>query len=161
AEPPLHPRQLLLALRGGLPQPDVLPLAPARDGEHRGDLPLPPDVPRGRRRLHLPRRGPRRGARRVRRAGLRTRRDRGGRRDALGNRTVLIGVSERTTAQMAELMAERLFEKELAERVIAVDLEKQRSYMHLDVVFTFMDRDTVTIYPKVIDTTRAFSMRPG
>ncbi|WP_408888020.1 arginine deiminase [Myxococcus faecalis] len=79
----------------------------------------------------------------------------------IGNRTVLIGVSERTTAQMVEVLSRRLFEKGAVDRVIAVELEKKRSYMHLDVVFTFMDRDAVTIYPKVIDTTKAFSIRPG
>jgi arginine deiminase len=62
---------------------------------------------------------------------------------------------------MVELLAQRLFEKGAAERVIAVELEKKRSYMHLDVVFTFMDRDAVTVYPKVIETTKAYSLRPG
>lgn len=33
--------------------------------------------------------------------------------------------------------------------------------MHLDVVFTFLDRDAVTVYPKVIETTKAYSLRPG
>jgi arginine deiminase len=79
----------------------------------------------------------------------------------VGNGTVLIGVSERTTAQMVEILAQRLFEKGAAQRVIAVELEKKRSYMHLDVVFTFMDRDAVTIYPKVIASTKAYSLRPG
>ncbi len=79
----------------------------------------------------------------------------------VGNKTVLVGLSERTTPRMVEILAARLFEKEAAERVIAVDLEKQRSYMHLDVVFTFMDHDCVTVYPKVIESTRAFSVRPG
>lgn len=79
----------------------------------------------------------------------------------VGNATVLVGISERTTAPMVEQLAVRLFEKEAAERVIAVELEKMRSYMHLDVVFTFMDRDAVTVYPKVIDSTRAFTLRPG
>ncbi len=79
----------------------------------------------------------------------------------VGQGTVLIGISERTSAQMVEVLARRLFERGAAERVVAVQLEKQRSYMHLDVVFTFMDRDTVTVYPKVIDSTRAFSLRPG
>jgi arginine deiminase len=79
----------------------------------------------------------------------------------VGNKTILIGLSERTTAQMVELLAQRLFEKGAAERVIAVELEKKRSYMHLDVVFTFMDRDAVTVYPKVIETTKAYSLRPG
>lgn len=79
----------------------------------------------------------------------------------VGNGTVLVGISERTTAQMVEILAQRLFEKGAAQRVIAVELEKKRSYMHLDVVFTFMSRDTVTVYPKVIETTKAYSIRPG
>lgn len=79
----------------------------------------------------------------------------------VGKGTVLIGISERTTARMVEILALRLFEKEVADRVIAVELAKKRSYMHLDVVFTFMDRDVVSVYPKVIESTRAYSVRPG
>jgi arginine deiminase len=79
----------------------------------------------------------------------------------VGKGTVLIGISERTTARMVELLALRLFEKNAADRVIAVELEKKRSYMHLDVVFTFMDRDVVSVYPKVIESTKAYSVRPG
>ena len=79
----------------------------------------------------------------------------------VGNRTVLIGISERTTAQMVEVFAARLFERGAADRVICPVLEERRSYMHLDTVFTFMDRDAVTVYPKVIETARAFSIRPG
>lgn len=79
----------------------------------------------------------------------------------VGNGTILVGVSERTTAQMVELLAQRLFEKGAAQRVIAVELEKKRSYMHLDVVFTFMDRDAVTIYPRVMEGIKAYSIRPG
>ncbi len=79
----------------------------------------------------------------------------------VGNGTVLIGISERTASHMVEVLARRLLSLGGAERVIGVQLEKQRSYMHLDVVFTFMDRDTVTVYPKVIDTSTAFSIRPG
>jgi arginine deiminase len=33
--------------------------------------------------------------------------------------------------------------------------------MHLDTVFTMLDRDKVTAYPKVIDGVRAISLRPG
>jgi arginine deiminase len=33
--------------------------------------------------------------------------------------------------------------------------------MHLDTVFTMLDRDKVTIYPKVVNQVRAFSLRPG
>ena len=79
----------------------------------------------------------------------------------IGNRTVIVGVSERTTPRMVEILAQRLFEKEAAERVIAVEIEKKRSYLHLDVVFTFMDRDTVNAYPPAIEPMKAFSIRPG
>jgi arginine deiminase len=33
--------------------------------------------------------------------------------------------------------------------------------MHLDTVFTLLDRDKATAYPKVIDQVRAISLRPG
>ena len=33
--------------------------------------------------------------------------------------------------------------------------------MHLDTVFTMLDHDKVTIYPKVVDQVRAISLRPG
>jgi arginine deiminase len=33
--------------------------------------------------------------------------------------------------------------------------------MHLDTVFTMLDRDAVTVYPKVMDEVRAISLRPG
>ena len=33
--------------------------------------------------------------------------------------------------------------------------------MQLDTVFTFVDRDAVTVYPRVVDQITAFSLRPG
>ena len=33
--------------------------------------------------------------------------------------------------------------------------------MHLDTVFTLLDRDKATAYPKVVEGIRAFSLRPG
>jgi arginine deiminase len=33
--------------------------------------------------------------------------------------------------------------------------------MHLDTVFTFLDRDAVTVYPRVVRNIKAFSLRPG
>ena len=33
--------------------------------------------------------------------------------------------------------------------------------MHLDTVFTMLDRDKVTAYPQVVDGIRAISLRPG
>ena len=85
----------------------------------------------------------------------------GGDVQPIGNGTVLIGLSERTQARMIEQIARALFAKGAAERVIAVVMTKDRAHMHLDTVFTLLDRDKVTAYPKVIDQVRAISLRPG
>lgn len=79
----------------------------------------------------------------------------------IGNKTVLMGVSERTTARMVEQMAKILFAAEAAERIIACQMTKDRAHMHLDTVFTFLDRDAVTVYPKVVEQIVAYSLRPG
>ncbi len=79
----------------------------------------------------------------------------------IGHKTVLMGIGERTTAQMVERLAQSLFRHGAAERVIACVMSKDRAHMHLDTVFTMLDRDTVTIYPKVVDQTRAYSLRPS
>jgi arginine deiminase len=85
----------------------------------------------------------------------------GGDVQPIGNGTVLIGLSERTQARMIEQIARALFAKGAAERVIAAVMTKDRAHMHLDTVFTLLDRDTVTAYPRVIDQVRAISLRPG
>ncbi len=79
----------------------------------------------------------------------------------IGNRTVLIGLSERTQGSMIEQVAEALFSKGSADRVIACVMTRDRAHMHLDTVFTMLDRDKVTVYPKVVDQVRAISLRPG
>jgi arginine deiminase len=85
----------------------------------------------------------------------------GGDVQPIGNGTVLIGLSERTQARMIEQIARALFAKGAAERVVAVVMTKDRAHMHLDTVFTMLDRNKVTVYPKVIDSVRAISLRPG
>jgi len=79
----------------------------------------------------------------------------------IGNKTVLIGVGERTTAQMVERLAQSLFRHGAAERVIACVMSRDRAHMHLDTVFTMVDRDACTLYPPVADKVRAYSLRPS
>jgi arginine deiminase len=79
----------------------------------------------------------------------------------IGNGTVLIGMSERSQARMIELVAKALFDSGSAERVIAAVMTKDRAHMHLDTVFTLLDRDKATAYPKVVNNIRAISLRPG
>ena len=85
----------------------------------------------------------------------------GGDVQPIGNGTVLIGMSERTQGRMIEQIAKALFEKGAAERVIACVMGKDRAHMHLDTVFTMLDRDIVTAYPKVVKNIKAISLRPG
>jgi arginine deiminase len=79
----------------------------------------------------------------------------------IGNGTVLIGMSERTQGRMIEQIARALFAKGAAERVIAAVMTKDRAHMHLDTIFTLLDRDKATAYPKVVGQIRAISLRPG
>ena len=79
----------------------------------------------------------------------------------IGNGTVLIGMSERTQGRMIEQVARALFEKGAAERVIAAVMTKDRAHMHLDTVFTLLDRDIATAFPSVVNNIRAISLRPG
>ena len=79
----------------------------------------------------------------------------------IGNKTVLMGLSERTTARMVERLAKTLFDAGVAERVIACELGRGRAHMHLDTVFTMVDVDAVTVYPKVVDAIKAYSLRPS
>jgi arginine deiminase len=79
----------------------------------------------------------------------------------IGNGTVLIGMSERTQGRMIEQVAKALFARGAAERVIACVMSRDRAHMHLDTVFTLLDRDKATAYPKVMAEMRAISLRPG
>jgi arginine deiminase len=79
----------------------------------------------------------------------------------IGNGTVAIGMSERTQARMIEQIAKNLFAKGSAERVIVAVMTKDRAHMHLDTVFTLLDRDKATAYPKVVNNIRGISLRPG
>ena len=79
----------------------------------------------------------------------------------IGNRAVLVGLGERSTGRMVEHVASALFAAGEADRVIVCRMVQERAYMHLDTVFTFLDRDAVTVYPSVIEGMRVFSVRPG
>ncbi len=79
----------------------------------------------------------------------------------IGNGAVLIGMSERSQGRMIEQVAKALFEAGAAERVIACVMSRDRAHMHLDTVFTLLDRDKATAYPQVVNNIRAISLRPG
>jgi arginine deiminase len=79
----------------------------------------------------------------------------------IGNGAVLIGMGERTTPQAVSQIARNLFDGGGADRVIACQFPKSRGAMHLDTVFTFCDRDLVTVFAEVTDAVRCTTLRPA
>ncbi|MEI2784478.1 MAG: arginine deiminase [Candidatus Nanopelagicales bacterium] len=79
----------------------------------------------------------------------------------IGNRTVLIGMSERTSRQGISQVAKALFDQGAVDRVMVAAMPKSRAAMHLDTVFTFADRDLVLLYPDIVYGIDAFSYYPA
>ncbi|MFC7494403.1 MULTISPECIES: arginine deiminase [unclassified Nocardioides] len=78
-----------------------------------------------------------------------------------GNGVVLVGMSERTSRQAITQVAKALFEQGAATRVIVAGMPKLRAAMHLDTVFTFVDRDVVTLYPTIMGAVHTFTLTPS
>lgn len=78
----------------------------------------------------------------------------------IGNGVVLIGLGERTTHQAVGQVARQLFAAGAAKRVIGCLMPKSRAAMHLDTVFSFCDRDLVTVFRDVVDQIRCYSIYP-
>ena len=67
--------------------------------------------------------------------------------------TVLIGMSERTSFSGLMTAAKGLLESGI-ETVLAVDIPKQRSSMHLDTIFTFASKNECVVFPPAITERR-------
>lgn len=79
----------------------------------------------------------------------------------IGNRAVLIGMGERTSPQAVGQLAEVLLWGDEVDLVISCQLPKSRSAMHLDTVFTFCDRDLVTVFEDVVNNIQCHAIRRG
>lgn len=80
----------------------------------------------------------------------------------IGNGIVLIGMSERTSRQAITALAATFFAKSSSvKRVIVAAMPKLRAAMHLDTVFTFCDRDVVTVFPEIVYSMKSYSIYPG
>jgi arginine deiminase len=66
------------------------------------------------------------------------------------DKLVLIGMSERTSFSGLMNVAEQLLSSSV-EHVLAVDIPKQRSSMHLDTIFTFADETECVVFPPAIE----------
>ncbi|MFC4909245.1 arginine deiminase [Actinomadura gamaensis] len=64
----------------------------------------------------------------------------------IGNGAVLVGMSERTQPQAVEMLAESLFARGSAKKIVALRMTKKRAFMHLDTVMTMVDHGVFTKY---------------
>jgi arginine deiminase len=79
----------------------------------------------------------------------------------VGDGVVLVGMGERSNARSVSIMARNLFEAGAARLVIGARMPRERAAMHLDTVFTFCDRNIVTIYEPVVSQILPILFTPG
>lgn len=81
----------------------------------------------------------------------------------LNEETIIVGISQRTGEQGVAYLAQKLFEKggvRNLQYVIGLEIPSKRAFMHLDTVFTQVDRDCFVVHPcvqgkmKIIEFTR-------
>jgi len=64
---------------------------------------------------------------------------------------VLIGQSERTSHDSIDRLRTLLFEKNVIENVVTVDIPDTRSYMHIDTVFTQISQNEFVAYDRLMN----------
>lgn len=81
----------------------------------------------------------------------------------LSSKLLAIGISQRTTAEAIELLAQNIFADETSEieTILALDIPSVRAFMHLDTVCTQVDYDKFTIHPGILGTLRIFEIKKG
>jgi arginine deiminase len=76
----------------------------------------------------------------------------GGDMMVLNNKYLLIGCSERSTPHAFHSLKNILFERNVIDHVAMVEIPRERSYMHIDTIFTHVDHDHIVAYkPIVVD----------
>ena len=81
----------------------------------------------------------------------------------LSEDTLAIGLSERTSPDGIEAAARNLFNDPEAKirTVLAFAIPAKRAFMHLDTVFTQIDRDRYTVHPAIIGPLSVYEITPG
>lgn len=78
----------------------------------------------------------------------------------IGNGSILVGLSERTSPAGVERVAQRLFAAGAASQVVAVAMPQVRAQMHLDTVMTMLDPESFVRYAG-FGTRESVVLRPG
>lgn len=76
--------------------------------------------------------------------------------------TVLaVGISQRTSAEAIDLLAASIFSQasQTIDTILAFAIPKTRAFMHLDTVFTQVDRDVFTVHPGILGPLCVYEMK--
>ncbi|PIE55278.1 MAG: arginine deiminase [Dethiosulfovibrio peptidovorans] len=77
----------------------------------------------------------------------------------LSPEVLAVGISERTDAESVETLARNVLGGEQTfNRILAFDIPKKRAFMHLDTVFTMIDREVFTIHPAIEEPLQVVSI---
>ena len=81
----------------------------------------------------------------------------------LSAEVLAVGISQRSSPEAIELLAGNIFADESSpvRHILALDIPSLRAFMHLDTVFTQVDRDKFTVHPGVLEDLRVFCLSPG
>lgn len=75
----------------------------------------------------------------------------------LNEETIAVGISQRTHENAIEMFARRILtETSEFKRILAFNIPKHRSFMHLDTVFTMVDHGKFTIHPNIMQDITVF-----
>ena len=64
---------------------------------------------------------------------------------------IIIGYSERTTARGIDTLMQAIAEKGGVENFVVVEIPKSRATIHLDMIFTMVDRDSCVVFSPLIN----------
>ena len=77
----------------------------------------------------------------------------------LSPQVLAVGISQRTEEDSIDALAETvLSQSKTFRKLLAFDIPKSRSFMHLDTVFTMVDRDKFTVHPNILQQITVFVM---
>lgn len=77
----------------------------------------------------------------------------------LSPRVLAVGISQRTRENSIDTLAEAVLSRSKTfKKVLAFNIPKTRSFMHLDTVFTMVDRDKFTVHPNILSSISVFVM---
>lgn len=78
----------------------------------------------------------------------------------LSPEVLAVGISQRTKGDSIDALAEAVLTHSGTgfKKILAVNIPKSRSFMHLDTVFTMVDRDKFTVHPNILSSITVYVM---